>query len=143
MINRPNTIVTVKVTINASPNLVWEMFNNPKHIVNWNAASDDWHCPRAENELRVGGKSNIRMEAKDGSFGFDFKWVFTKIIEYKILEYTLEDNRKVSVEFENENGHTTLVQKFETETENSIELQKTGWQSILDNFKNYVESREK
>lgn len=135
--------VTVQTTLFAKQNIVWEMFTNPKHIIKWNAASDDWHCPKAENELIVGGRSNIRMEAKDGSEGFDFKWTFTKIQAPNILEYTLEDNRKVCIEFIETNGQTTLIEKFETETENSVELQKAGWQSILNNFKKYVESEIK
>jgi uncharacterized protein YndB with AHSA1/START domain len=143
MIQNPKTNITVQITLNAKQNLVWEMFTNPKHIINWNAASDDWHCPKAENELFVGGRSNIRMEAKDGSVGFDFKWTFTKIQAPKILEYTLEDNRKVWIEFIEINGQTTLIEKFETEMENSVELQKAGWQSILNNFKKYVESEIK
>ncbi len=132
--------ITINAEINASIEKVWEMWNSPEHIVKWNAASDDWHTPHASNELKVGGISSCRMEAKDGSMGFDFNWVYTAVETNKHLAYTLEDNRKVVIDFTAENGKVKIIETFDAETENTLELQRFGWQSILDNFKNYVEN---
>jgi uncharacterized protein YndB with AHSA1/START domain len=134
------TNVTIETTVNAPVDKVWEMWNKAEHITKWNAASDDWHSPRAENDVRDGGKFNIRMEAKDGSFGFDFAGVYDKVITNELLEYTMEDDRKVSVVFTSEGGKTRVVETFETETENSVDMQRAGWQAILDNFRKYAES---
>ena len=132
-------MITVSSNINASLEKVWEFWNNPVHIQNWYFASPDWHCPEAENDLQVGKSFNIRMEAKDGSFGFDFEGKYTKIIDFQIIEYILADNRKVITTFENQENSVLVTQKFDPETENTIELQQKGWQAILDNFKKYVE----
>lgn len=133
------TKITVAVTINAPVDKVWSCFSEPKHIVRWNYASDDWHSPLAENDLRAEGRFNYRMEAKDGSMGFNFTGTYTRVEPHHALEYTLDDNRKVQVNFERGSDGTKVVETFEAEQENSIELQKKGWQSILNNFKNYVE----
>lgn len=134
------TKITVEVTINAAPELVWECFNSPEHVVKWNAASDDWHTPSASNDLRVGGQFNNRMEAKDGSFGFDFIGVYSEVIENQKINYTMEDGRTVEIYFEAIAEGTSLTEIFVAETENSEELQKGGWQAILYNFKKYVEN---
>ncbi|MCB0726200.1 MAG: SRPBCC family protein [Ignavibacteriae bacterium] len=132
--------ITVKATVNSPVEKVWEMWTNPEHIVKWNNASDDWHTTKAENDLRTGGKFLSRMEAKDGSFGFDFEGIYDKVVPNKLIEYSLGDIRKVKVEFEDENGKTNITEIFDAETTNSVELQRTGWQAILDNFKKYTES---
>ena len=106
----------------------------------WNNASDDWHTPRAENDLRAGGKFLYRMEAKDGSMGFDFSGEYDEIVEFKLIRYTLADSRKVTIEFSGTGNVTQIVETFEAETENSAELQQYGWQCILDNFKKHAES---
>lgn len=131
--------ITVDAKINAPVEKVWDYFTSPKHIVNWNFASDDWHSPRAENDIRKGGRFNSRMEAKDGSSGFDFTGTYDTVIPYKLIEYTMDDNRKVQVNFEPVNGQTHVTETFQPEEENSTDLQRGGWQSILDNFKIYVD----
>jgi uncharacterized protein YndB with AHSA1/START domain len=135
-----NNAITVEQTINAPVEIVWYNWVTPEHITQWNNASPDWHTPKAENDLRPGGKFLSRMEAKDGSFGFDFWGVYDKVEKYKLIEYTLGDNRKASITFSAEEEQTKLVETFEAENENSAELQRFGWQSILDNFKRYVEA---
>ena len=106
----------------------------------WGHASDDWHTPYAENDLRVGGKFVSRMEAKDGSFGFDFGGVYDEVKLHVVIAYTMEDGRKVKVEFHDKGDETEIVETFDAETENPPEIQQQGWQAILDNFKKYVES---
>lgn len=108
--------------------------------MNWNNASDDWHTPHAENDLRKGGKFLSRMEAKDGSFGFDFEGVYDEVIENEKIEYTTSDGRKVTTTFKETGGVTNVSTTFEAETENSVELQRDGWQAILNNFKKYTEN---
>jgi uncharacterized protein YndB with AHSA1/START domain len=132
-------MITITTTINATLDKVWDFWNNPKHITNWYFASPDWHCPKAENDLQVGKKFNIRMEAKDGSFGFDFEGEYTKITEFQLIEYILADNRKVITTFEKKENTIVVTQQFDPENENSLELQQNGWQAILNNFKKYTE----
>lgn len=134
------TLVTINATINAPVEKVWEYWNGPKHITQWNAASEDWHSPKAENDLRKGGSFNYRMEAKDGSFGFDFGGVYDEVIPNQHISYTMGDGRTVSTEFADNNGSTEITSTFEAETENPVEMQKGGWQAILDNFKKYTEN---
>lgn len=134
------TVITIETTVDASLDKVWDYWTAPAHIVNWNAASPDWHTPRATNDVRVGGELFCRMEAKDGSFGFDLKGTYTAVESMKQLDYVFEDGRKVSVAFSNINGKTLVVEHFEAENQNSIELQQTGWQAILTNFKQYTEN---
>lgn len=131
--------ITIEVTVNQLPEIVWDQYTNPKHIVNWNFASDDWHCPKAENNPIVGGTYFTRMEAKDGSFGFDFKAVYDEVTPNEKLVYTLEDGRKVMTLFEKEGNTTKVTNVFEAENQNPVDMQKAGWQAILNNFKNYVE----
>ncbi len=135
------TIITTQITILRPVEVVWENFTKPEHVVNWNFASEDWHCPEAKNEVRQGGTFSYIMAAKDGSFTFDFCGTYNLVIENTSLEITLGDERKVWIEFSENNQQTTIIQKFEAETENSPELQQTGWQMILENFKKYVESK--
>jgi uncharacterized protein YndB with AHSA1/START domain len=134
------TKITVESTIKAPVEKVWECWTLPKHITQWNAASDDWHTPFAENDVRVGGKFLARMEAKDGSFGFDFGGVYDEVKENELIEYTIGDGRKVEVHFTAKGNETKVVETFEAEGTHSIEMQKGGWQAILDNFKKYVEA---
>ncbi len=133
-------ILTVSALIHAPIEKVWDNFNDPKHIVKWNAASDSWHCPKATNDLKVGGSFSHTMSAKDESMSFDMNGTFTNIIELKQLAYTLEDGREVSVDFRPVKNGIIIEQHFESEGENNIEQQLSGWQAIIDNFKTYVES---
>lgn len=135
------TLITVETVVNAPINSVWKKWTNPDDIVKWNNASDDWHTTRAENDLKVGGKFLSRMEAKDGSMGFDFSGTYTTIKPNEIIEYTADDNRKVQVHFFDGDDKTTIIEVFEAENENPLEMQKSGWQSILNNFKKYTESK--
>lgn len=134
------TIITVATTVNAPVQKVWEYWTNPEHITKWNSASDDWHTPSATNDLKVGGRFTARMEAKDGSMGFDFGGVYDAIRENEYIEYTLGDDRKVKISFTPVDNGTKVSESFEAETTNSAEMQKTGWQAIMDNFKKYTES---
>ena len=133
------TLITVENTVNAPVEKVWQYWTKPEHIIQWNSASDDWHSPHAENDLRVGGKFLSRMEAKDGSFGFDFGGVYDAITINKYIEYTLGDGRKVKINFTADGNQTKVIESFEAENMNSIEMQRGGWQAILDNFKKYTE----
>ena len=132
--------LTVTTTINKNIKAIWEAFTLPQHITNWYFASTDWNAPFAENDLQVGGRFKTRMEAKDGSFGFDFSGTYSNVVLNKQLDYTLDDKRLVSVSFKEGNNQTIVTQVFEPETENTRELQQQGWQLILDNFKSYTES---
>lgn len=132
--------ITVQADIAAGTKKVWDYYTQPEHITKWNFASPDWHCPIAENDLRVGGKYRARMEANDGSLWFDFEAVYDCVVEYKNFIYTLTDDRKVTMVFEDFGGKTHVVVTFDAEKENPEEMQRNGWQAILDNFKKYVES---
>ena len=132
--------LTVTSTINAPVEKVWEYFFTPEHVTQWNTPSPDWHTPKAENDLRAGGVFNYRMEAKDGSFGFDFGGVYDSVDENKLVEYTLGDGRKVTNQFTTGDNSTTVTTVFEAETQNPLEMQQAGWQAILDNFKKYTEA---
>lgn len=134
------TQITVENTVNAPVEKIWQFWAGPEHITKWANASDDWHTTRAENDLRPGGKFLSRMEAKDGSFGFDFGGVYDAVKENELIEYTLGDGRKVIIHFTGKGGNTKIVQTFDAESTHSIEMQKGGWQAILDNFKKYVEA---
>jgi len=133
------TVITVEADIRASVQQVWDKYTNPEHILKWNNASDDWHTPRAENDLRTGGRFLSRMEARDGSAGFDFTGVYTDVRPLEQINYTMDDDRKAEVSFVSGGNETKLRISFEAEQTNPVELQKEGWQSILDNFRKYVE----
>jgi len=131
--------ITVSATVEAPIEKVWEFWTVPEHIMQWNNASDDWHSPKSINDLRTGGKFLTRMEAKDGSMGFDFGGIYDVVIPNDKIEYTMGDGRKVVVDFTDNKNQTTIEETFEAESENSPELQQQGWQAILDNFKKYAE----
>lgn len=132
--------ITIEVSIKAPLEKVWDLWTKPEHITKWNAASEDWHTPRAENDLRTGGKFSSRMEAKDGSMGFDFGGTYDEVKEHELIAYTMDDGRKVRVTFVPLSDYTLLTESFDPESENSREMQEAGWQSILDNFKKYAET---
>ncbi|QIK60131.1 polyketide cyclase [Dysgonomonas sp. HDW5A] len=132
-------IVTVQVLVDASIDTVWKCWTTPADIIKWNNASDDWHTPEASNDLRKGGKFSYRMEAKDASMGFDFGGVYSDIIDKQEINYTLEDGRKTKITFIEVDNKVQVIESFEAEDINSIEMQRQGWQAILDNFQKYVE----
>lgn len=140
METQEKTIVTVESLVNAPVEKVWEYWVEPQHITRWNCASDDWHSPRAENDVRTGGNFNIRMEAKDGSMGFDFAGTYDNVKPNEYIEYTLGDGRKVQIAFIAKGKSTQVIESFEAENQHPVEFQKSGWQSILDNFKKYSEA---
>lgn len=132
-------IITVETTVNAPIEKIWKDWNDPVHIKRWYSASDDWHAPYADNDLRVNGKFTTTMAAKNGSMSFDFQGIYTNIEENKIIEYVLADGRKVKIVFTHADGMTKITETFDAESVNSLELQREGWQAILDNFKKYSE----
>ncbi len=133
--------LTVTTEINKPIHEVWNYFNNPDHITKWNFAHESWECPSAKNNLTIGGKLEVRMQAKDGSFGFDFVGIYDEIIENDLIRYHLEDGRKVEILFEQLSANKTKVtENFDPENENPLEMQQQGWQAILDNFRSYCES---
>jgi len=134
--------ITVSATILGPPDKVWESYTNPKHIVQWNFADPSWRCPSAENDMRVGGTYKARMEAKDGSFGFDFEAVYSKIIEGRHFTYEF-GGRTATVDFNQKGNQTEVIVTFDPEKENPIEMQQAGWQAILNNFKQYTETTNK
>lgn len=133
--------IKIEATISAELAKVWNCWIRPQHITQWNFASDDWCCPTACNDVKVGGNYSARMEAKDGSFGFDFSAVYNEVIEQKKLTYTLEDGRKVITEFQKLDDKTKVTTVFDAEKENSEDMQRDGWQAILNNFKKYAEAQ--
>ena len=135
--------LTVSSIVNAPIQEVWKYWTQPEHIVNWNFASEDWHCPKAENNLTAKGQFHYLMAAKDASFSFDFWGTYISIEFEKSIEIILGDGRKLWVYFEESTNGTKVTELFEPESENSIELQQMGWQSIIDNFKKYVERKSK
>jgi len=134
------TKITVQTSIQSPIEKVWTCWTDPKHITKWNQASDDWHSPKASNDIRTGGKFSTTMAAKDGSASFDFEGVYTNVQPLKKIEYDMPDGRQVSVAFSKNGNQTTVVETFDAESENPIDLQRGGWQAILDNFKKYTEA---
>lgn len=134
------TVITVATTVNAPVEKVWKLWSEPSHITQWCTATDEWHTPNATNDLRTGGQFNTRMEAKDGSMGFDFGGTYSDVTLHKHIAYEMDDGRKVDITFESNGDTTTVTESFDAENENPVEMQKGGWQAILDNFKKYVES---
>lgn len=132
--------ITVETIVEAPVQKAWDCWSEPACIMQWNAASDDWHTPKATNDLRTGGSFTARMEAKDGSAGFDFGGTYTKVSPLENIAYSMEDGRTVSVTFADLMGRTLVSETFDAETENPAEMQRQGWQAILDNFKKHVES---
>ena len=131
--------ITIETLVKTSVEKVWTCWTEPKHITQWNQASNDWHAPYSENDLRTGGKFKTTMAAKDGSVSFDFEGIYTKIQQLKVIEYTIADGRKVSITFAGSAKETKVVESFEAENANPIEIQRGGWQAILDSFKKYIE----
>ena len=134
--------ISIEVTVNSNLEKVWSAWISPDDINQWNAASDDWHNPRSTNDFRVGGKFSYRMEAKDGSFGFDFWGTYTKIEQYSLIEYVIGDGRPVSIQCVQGSDGVKVVETFDAEDENSAEQQKQGWQCILNRFAKHVESKQ-
>ena len=134
------TKITVEAIVKAPVEKVWKFWAGPEHIMQWCNASPDWHAPRAENDLREGGKFLTRMEAKDGSFGFEFGGIYDVVKTNQLIEYTMEDGRRVVVSFESNGNETHVTETFDAEGTNPIEMQRGGWQAILDNFKSYTET---
>jgi uncharacterized protein YndB with AHSA1/START domain len=131
-------VIRIEVTVSLSVQQVWEFWSKPEHITKWNYAGDDWHCPTAVNDLKPGGRFSSRMEAKDESFGFDFGGTYQEVEVLKRITSVLDDKRTVHVNFSEVNGETRIVQTFEAEGENTLELQQMGWQMILNNFRKYA-----
>ncbi|SDD70371.1 Uncharacterized conserved protein YndB, AHSA1/START domain [Paenibacillus sp. UNCCL117] len=136
--NQP-TKVTVQTVVQAPVEKVWAYWTEPVHITKWNQPSEDWHAPKAENDLRVGGTFVTRMEAKDGSMGFDFSGVYDVVKQHEEIAYTLGDGRQVQITFVNQGNETKVVEMFDAENTHPVEFQQAGWQAILDNFKSYTE----
>jgi uncharacterized protein YndB with AHSA1/START domain len=135
-------VITVETTVKAPIANTWSYWTEPKHITHWYFASDDWHAPSAENDLHVKGKFKTKMAAKDGSTGFDFTGVYTRIEKHKAIEYTIPDGRKVKISFSDLGNQTKVIESFDPENENPYEMQKGGWQAILDNFRKYAETKK-
>ncbi len=132
--------ITVEATVNAPVEKVWTVWSAPEHITQWCNASDDWHAPFAENDLKAGGKFTTTMAAKDGSFSFDFAGVYDEVKPHEHISYTMADGRKTSITFKSDGTTTHITESFDPESENPIEMQQAGWQAILNNFKKYTES---
>ena len=140
MENSKRTLITIEADIQAPVDTVWKLWSSPEDIIRWNNASDDWHTTKAENDLQPGGKFLSRMEAKDGSFGFDFGGVYDTVEYNKLIEYTLGDGRKVKTYFTSKGAFTQMTVIFEAEETTPVEMQRGGWQAILNNFKKYAEA---
>lgn len=132
-------ILTVEAIINAPVEKVWQYFTKPQHIMQWCQASPDWHAPHAENDVQVNGRFKTTMAAKDSSFSFDFGGVYTAVKENSRLDYSIDDGRRVEVAFIPEGNSTKIIETFEAEAQNPVEMQQSGWQAILDSFKQYTE----
>lgn len=133
-------MIQISDSINSNLEKVWKYWTEAGHIKNWNAASDGWHTVKVENDLKKDGRFVYRMEAKDGSAGFDFGGTYTEVNEKKSIKYKLDDNRRASIRFKEKDGRTELIEEFEPDSQNPEERQKEGWQAILRNFKEYVEN---
>lgn len=138
-----NDAITIRTQLDLPVETVWSYWTEPEHIKKWNNASEDWHTTASEIDLRPGGRFLSRMEAKDGSFGFDFSGVYDEVKVNELISYTLDDERKVDIRFLETAGSTEVIETFEPEMSNSLELQRSGWQAILDNFKKYTEEQNR
>lgn len=132
-------MITVQATIQAAIDKVWNFWTSPEHITKWNNASPDWHTPYAENDLKTGGKFKSTMAAKDGSMSFDFEGEYTLVEPNKVIQYVMADGRKVEISFNETPNGVEVIESFDPENENPEEMQRDGWQAILNNFKSYVE----
>ncbi len=135
-----HTKITVKTTVHASLEKAWECFTAPEHVTQWNAASDDWHCPAATNDLRTGGSFKYTMAARDGSVSFDFEGQYTEVVDHQRIAYVLADDRRIEVLFEADGDAVHITETFDPENENPPEMQKEGWQAILDNYKKHTKT---
>jgi len=136
--------ITVQIQVHAPVHIVWDYWVDPEHIMKWNTASDEWHTPSAVNDLRPGGHFNYRMEAKDTSMGFNLEGTYDNVEINKQIDYTMVDGRQVHILFENNDADNTVItETFDAESQNPVEIQRGGWQAILDRFKYYVEINEK
>lgn len=133
--------ITISATVNASVEKVWEIWTNPEDITHWNSPSEDWHTPLAENDLKIGGKFKYTMAAKEGSMSFDFEGIYTAVDKQEKIEYKLADNREVSIFFDDLGDRVKVTESFDPEDVNPLEMQKAGWQAILDKFKDYTERK--
>lgn len=133
-------MITVETRVNAPVEKVWHLWNHPHHIVHWNQASDDWHTSYAENDVEEGGKLLTRMEARDGSAGFDLIGKYENVKIYRLLSYSMDDGRKVTIKFDKEGNSTKITETFDADQTYPVAMQREGWQSILNNFKKYAES---
>lgn len=140
MDSNQKALITIETLVNAPIEKVWKCWSEPQHITQWNNASDDWYSPQAENNLKEGGTFTTTMAAKDGSVSFDFGGVYTKVEEHQLIEYKINDGRSVQIKFSSNGTQTQVTETFEAEDMHSHELQKEGWQSILNNFKKYTEA---
>lgn len=140
METKEGTAITIETSVKAPIEKVWKYWSGPEHITKWATASDDWHAPYADNDLRKDGKFKTTMAAKDGSFSFDFEGVYTNVTPKTFIEYVMSDGRKAKIVFEENGGETKIVETFDPESENPIEMQRDGWQAILNNFKKYTEA---
>lgn len=132
--------ITIETTVKAPIEKVWKFWSEPEHITKWATASDDWHAPYADNDLRKDGKFKTTMAAKDGSFSFDFEGVYTNVKPNQVIEYVMSDGRKAKIVFAGNATETKITETFDPEAENPVEMQRDGWQAILNNFKRYSES---
>lgn len=132
--------ITISTLVNASMDHVWKCWTDPQHIVQWNHASDDWHCPAASNDLRVGGQFTATMAARDGSMSFEFGGIYTAVIPDRKIAYAMSDGRSVEVLFSETNGSVRVDESFDAESTHSVEMQRDGWQAILNNFKRHCET---
>jgi uncharacterized protein YndB with AHSA1/START domain len=131
--------ITVETLARADLKTAWSAYNTPDDITQWNTPSDDWHSPRSQVDLRKGGTFNTRMEARDGSMGFDFEGRYTRVVPQKLIEYRMSDGREVAVHFDQAPDGVRVRVAFDAESENPAEVQQQGWQTILDNFGRYAE----
>lgn len=137
-----STRITISAQVKKPVAHVWKIWTEPAHIMQWNAASDGWHCPKAENDLRTGGKFSSTMAARDGSFSFDFEGVYDDVRPHKRIAYTMADGRRCEILFEEKDGGTQVTEAFDAEGQNPVEMQRSGWQAILDRFKAHAEAQE-
>jgi uncharacterized protein YndB with AHSA1/START domain len=140
METKARTVVNISATVNAPVTKTWDYWTNPDHMTKWNHASDDWHSPWAKSDFREGGQFSARMEAKDGSMGFEFGGVYNVIRNHEYIEFTMGDGRKVKTSFSPQGETTVVTESFEAEDLHPVDFQRMGWQAILDNFKKYTEA---
>jgi uncharacterized protein YndB with AHSA1/START domain len=136
-----STRITISTEVSKPVDHVWKIWTEPEHIEQWNAASDDWHCPKADNDLRAGGSFSSTMAARDGSFSFDFAGVYDDVQLHERIAYTMSDGRSCEILFEEKDGGTLVTESFDAEAQNPIEMQRNGWQAILDRFKSHAEAQ--